>query len=116
MQAPDVADYRNTLGQAERITRGITLYDPVSRGDDIKADTCRFKCLKKCSYKYCISDRLNASCTGDVDNGLVFSGANTYKMKEILSVREIFDRFVKAAESVYKENVPGIAAAKPVAS
>ena len=51
-----------------------------------------------------------------MDNGLVFSGANTYKMKEILSVREIFDRFVKAAESVYKENVPGIAAAKPVAS
>ena len=85
-------------------------------GDDIKADTCRFKCLKKCNYKYCISDRLNASCTGDVDSGLVFAGANAFKMKEILSVREIFDRFVKAAESVYKENVPGIRAAEPVAS
>jgi len=29
---------------------------------------------------------------GNVEEGLVFSGANTYKMKEILSVREIFDR------------------------
>ena len=40
---------------------------------------------------------------GNVEDGLVFSGANTYKMKEILSVREIFDRFVDEAESVYKE-------------
>jgi hypothetical protein len=44
-----------------------------------------------------------ASQQGDIENGLVFSGANTFKMKEILSVQEIFDRFVKAAESVYKE-------------
>ena len=51
-----------------------------------------------------------------MDSGLVFAGANAFKMKEILSVREIFDRFVKAAESVYKENVPGIRAAEPVAS
>ncbi|MDX9834815.1 MAG: nitronate monooxygenase [Desulfobulbus sp.] len=74
-------------------------------GEDIKADTCRLKCLKKCNHKYCITQRLNASYDGDVETGLVFSGANTFKMKEILSVREIFDRFVKAAESVYKEKV-----------
>jgi len=44
-----------------------------------------------------------ASCTGDVENGLVFSGAHTWKMDEILPVQEIFDRFVTEAESVYKE-------------
>ena len=77
--------------------------EKMLNGDDISADKCRFKCLKKCSYKYCISDRLTAALTGDVENGLVFSGANTFKMNEILSVQEIFDRFVKAAESVYKE-------------
>jgi NAD(P)H-dependent flavin oxidoreductase YrpB (nitropropane dioxygenase family) len=72
-------------------------------GADISADKCRFQCLKKCNYKYCINDRLTASQQGDVENGLVFSGANTFKMKEILSVQEIFARFVKAAESVYRE-------------
>lgn len=77
--------------------------EKMLNGDDISADKCRFKCLKKCSYKYCISDRLTAAFKGDVENGLVFSGANTFKMKEILSVQEIFDRFVKAAEAVYKE-------------
>ncbi len=75
----------------------------MEAGDDVSVEKCKFKCLKKCSYKYCINDRLNAAKNGDLDNGLFFSGANTYKMKEILPVREIFDRFVKAAESVYKE-------------
>jgi len=74
-------------------------------GADISAEKCRFKCLKKCNYKYCISERLTAALKGDVENGLVFSGANTFRMKEILSVQEIFNRFVTAAESVYKEKI-----------
>ena len=73
-------------------------------GEDVSAKKCNYKCLKKCNHMYCISERLIGSSKGDVENGLVFSGANTYKMKEILSVQEIFDRFVKAAESVYREN------------
>jgi nitronate monooxygenase len=72
-------------------------------GEDISVKKCKFKCLKKCSYRYCISDRLMKAYDGNVEEGLVFSGANTYKMKEILSVREIFSRFVNEAESVYKE-------------
>ena len=77
--------------------------DKMLKGEDISASKCLFKCLKKCNYRYCISERLMAAFNGDVENGLVFSGANTFKMKEILSVKEIFDSFVKAAESVYKE-------------
>ena len=77
--------------------------DKMLKDEDISASKCLFKCLKKCNYKYCISERLMAAFNGDVENGLVFSGANTFKMKEILSVREIFDSFVEAAESVYRE-------------
>ena len=72
-------------------------------GEDISVKECKYKCLKKCSYRYCISDRLMKAHDGNVEEGLVFSGANTYKMKEILSVREIFNQFVEEAESVYKE-------------
>ncbi len=74
-------------------------------GADVRAKECKFKCLKKCDYRFCINDRLNSACAGDMEEGLVFSGENTYKMKEILTVREIFDRFVSQAESVYKEKV-----------
>ncbi len=79
--------------------------EKMLKGEDIAAEKCHFKCLKRCNHKYCISERLTSALKGDVENGLVFSGANTFKMKEILSVQEIFDRFVKAAESVYKEKL-----------
>ena len=76
----------------------------MNSGEDVSTKECKYKCLKKCSYRYCISDRLIRACAGDVEEGLVFSGANTFKMKEILPVREIFNRFVQEAESVYREN------------
>ncbi|MHB8810326.1 MAG: NAD(P)H-dependent flavin oxidoreductase [Desulfobulbaceae bacterium] len=76
----------------------------LNSGEDVSTKECKYKCLKKCSYRYCISDRLIRACGGDVEEGLVFSGANTFKMKEILPVREIFNRFVQEAESVYREN------------
>jgi len=72
-------------------------------GESLGARECQFKCLRKCDYIYCINDRLMRACEGDVDNGLLFSGENVYRMKEIMSVREVFDQFVTQAESVYKE-------------
>lgn len=77
--------------------------DQMIQGEDVSTKECKYRCLKKCSYKYCISQRLINACGGNIEEGLVFSGANTYKMDEILSVREIFDRFIREAESVYKE-------------
>jgi len=43
------------------------------------------------------------SRTGNIEEGLVFSGQNIYKMKSILSVAEIFRQFREQAESVYME-------------
>ena len=70
---------------------------------DLKAKECKYKCLKKCDHVYCISDRLTAACEGNMEDGLVFSGENVFKIKEILTVREVFDQFVSQAESMYKE-------------
>ncbi len=102
-QKDDIVLVQSPVGMPGRAIR-TAFIDKMERGEDVSARECRFKCLKKCSYKYCINDRLNLSCTGDVDNGLVFSGANTWKMNEILPVREIFRRFVTEAESVYRES------------
>jgi len=70
---------------------------------DLKAKECKHKCLKKCDHVYCISDRLTAACEGNMEDGLVFSGENVFKIKEILTVREVFDQFISQAESMYKE-------------
>ena len=80
-----------------------TFVRSMAEGADTTVKKCAFKCLKKCDHHYCISERLLNARDGMIDQGLFFSGANTYKMKEILPVAEIFRQFVTQAESVYKE-------------
>ncbi len=98
----DIVTVQSPVGMTGRAIK-TDFIARMEEGEDVAAKECKFKCLKKCSYKYCINDRLMASCTGDVDNGLVFCGANAYKMTEILPVKEIFNQFVRDAEFVYKE-------------
>ena len=75
----------------------------LKAGKDVSSKKCPAVCLKKCDHHYCITDRLLKSRDGNIEEGLVFSGENTYKMKSILSVAEIFEQFRSQAESVYKE-------------
>ncbi|MCD8174331.1 MAG: nitronate monooxygenase [Phascolarctobacterium sp.] len=49
-------------------------------------------CLKHCNYSFCIIRALTRAQQGDVETGLVFTGANMWKIKEILPVKEIFRR------------------------
>jgi nitronate monooxygenase len=57
--------------------------------------SCR-NCLKACTKDFCILDALENSRRGLIDKGLVFSGQNVFKMKEILSVKKIFENLSKA--------------------
>jgi len=75
----------------------------MNAGESFVSKKCPEKCLKNCNHSYCITDRLNMSRTGNVGEGLFFSGRNTYKMKDILPVTEIFRQFREQAESVYME-------------
>ncbi len=77
----------------------------LKAGKDVSSKKCPAVCLKKCDHHYCITDRLLKSRDGNIEEGLVFSGENTYKMKSILSVAEIFEQFKSQAESVYKEGL-----------
>ncbi len=99
----DIINVQSPVGMTGRAIK-TDFIRRMQEGEDVSPEKCKLKCLKKCSYKYCINDRLVASCDGDVDNGLVFCGANAYKMNEILPVKEIINGFVRDAESVYKEN------------
>lgn len=51
-----------------------------------------FRCLTGCSPKttpYCITMALVRAVIGDVDNGLIFCGANAWKVKEITTVPKL---------------------------
>ncbi|SDP72894.1 NAD(P)H-dependent flavin oxidoreductase [Desulforhopalus singaporensis] len=77
----------------------------MNAGEDMSTKKCPHLCLKKCDHHYCINERLMLAKDGNVNEGLVFSGENTFKMNKILPVAEIFRRFKKQAESVYKEGI-----------
>jgi len=70
-------------------------------GGDVYDGECRRGCLKSCSHNFCIIDRLDMSRSGDTEEGLVFTGENVWKIKDIPSVKELIDRLVAEAESVY---------------
>lgn len=51
-----------------------------------------FQCLAKCTVSnipYCITDALIEAVKGDMDKGLVFCGANTGKIREIITVHDL---------------------------
>jgi NAD(P)H-dependent flavin oxidoreductase YrpB (nitropropane dioxygenase family) len=100
----DVTLIRSPVGLPGRALRN-PFVKQMEAGEEIKAKECKYKCLKKCDHFYCISERLRMAKDGNVDEGLVFSGENVYKMEELLSVREVFDMFISQAESIYKEPI-----------
>jgi NAD(P)H-dependent flavin oxidoreductase YrpB (nitropropane dioxygenase family) len=100
----DIALIRSPVGLPGRAIR-TPFVKQMESDEEVKAKDCKYKCLKKCDHYYCISERLTKAKDGNIDEGLVFSGENVYKMKEILTVREVFDMFVSQAESMYKEPV-----------
>lgn len=52
-----------------------------------------FACLKKCTKKFCVNERLVKGHDGDYEEGIFFAGRDAWKINEVLSVKEIMDRF-----------------------
>lgn len=70
-------------GVVERVEAGVR--EPITR--------C-YGCLRKCNpaeIPYCITQALITSAKGDAENGLVFCGANTYKINKISTVQEVIE-------------------------
>lgn len=68
-----------------------------------KAEVCH-GCLKRCSHAYCIVQALMNAKHGDLEHGLVFAGEHVYKLKSILSVKEIFAMLLKGLAPVVADN------------
>lgn len=72
-------------------------------GGNLPKPTRCDRCLKKCSYTFCILNALNNAQKGNLLEGLVFSGENVHRIKEILSVKEIFARLKQEINSILGE-------------
>ncbi len=66
-------------------------------GDGRIAVTKCFNCLEHCNPKdtpYCITKALINAVEGKVDEGLIFCGDNVHRLKEMTTVKAIFDELV----------------------
>jgi NAD(P)H-dependent flavin oxidoreductase YrpB (nitropropane dioxygenase family) len=63
--------------------------------------TCPWKCLKTCDARtapYCIGFALTNAKRGDLERGIAFAGANTYRVDTIISVRELIEALLTEYE------------------
>jgi len=70
-----------------------SLVEEAAKGNR-RPKSCRLRCLHGCTgtkADYCISDRLAMAHGGDVHEGLVFCGANAWRVNRLVSVRELMD-------------------------
>ncbi len=91
-QKEDVVVIKSPVGFPGRAIRNA-LVKRIEQGQAPKPEEC-LHCLKKCSHEYCIIKALINSTEGLVNEGVVFSGQNVYKIKDILTVPTIFEQIL----------------------
>jgi nitronate monooxygenase len=85
----DVVRVKSPVGLPGQALRN-PFFNLVEDGNPIEIENC-VACLKHCSHSFCIMNSLlNACSSGDYNKALIFSGENVHKIKEILSVKNIF--------------------------
>ena len=66
----------------------------VMAGNPTPVTHCN-NCLKHCNRKFCVNVALRKGHAGAMENGLFFTGRDLDKIKEIMSVKEIFKEIVE---------------------
>ncbi len=89
----DVVIIESPVGLPGRAIKN-TFSEALTRGESLEINCTG--CLKNCSQRYCILEALENSRLGNIEKGVVFSGQNVYKMKEVLTVKEIIQNLKRA--------------------
>jgi len=85
----DMVIIHSPVGLSGRAIRNC-FTDKLLGKKDVRPRKCD-GCLKECRANFCIMDRLNKAQQGNIEEGLVFSGANYGQAKKVLSVHQIFE-------------------------
>ena len=95
----DIQLFKSPVGYPARGVR-TNLIQMVEKKEG-PAIRCVSNCVSPChrgqeakAVGYCIADRLFDAYNGKVETGLFFTGANGYKLSEIISVKELMTKLV----------------------
>lgn len=67
-----------------------------------------YRCLKGCNPKdtpYCITDALVSAVNGDIENGLLFVGANGHRINEMTTVHKLMNQLIQSCEAALSTGV-----------
>lgn len=90
----DIVIIKSPVGMPGRAIKNKFIEDVSGRNR--RVENC-MGCLKKCNPNntpYCITRALIASVRGDTENGLVFTGSNSYRIKSIVPVKKLMDELL----------------------
>ncbi len=86
----DICIVKSPVGMPGRAIRN-TFMERVMQGEKFPPKKC-LQCLKRCNpaeIPYCITQRLLCAAKGEVEEALLFCGANAYKADKIETVAEV---------------------------
>ena len=97
----DVVIIRSPVGLPGRAVR-TPFVDKLLKGAAPKAlpEECKGCIGPVCDKSYCILKALEAARKGDLDNGLVFAGANVWRVQKMSTVKAIIDELVNEANAI----------------
>jgi nitronate monooxygenase len=97
-RAEDVVLVPSPVGMPGRALKNAFTTEILSR--NLKRKTACVNCLHRCKYRdvgetYCILEALHRAAMGDVEQGLVFSGANAGQSDRLTSVADLMTKLVQ---------------------
>ena len=98
-KAEDIVIIQSPVGMPGRAIRNAFI-DAVNQGEK-KPYTCPYHCIVTCDYQsspYCIALALMNAQRGNLNLGFPFAGANAYRTKEIISVKDLMHSLIQEYE------------------
>jgi nitronate monooxygenase len=101
-EADDIVIIDSPVGMPGRAIRNKFI-DDVSSGIK-KPIRCPYHCIKTCDYlhaPYCIARALINAQKGQLKNGFAFAGANAYRVKKIVPLKELMNSLIAEYEETF---------------
>jgi nitronate monooxygenase len=99
----DIKLFKSPVGYPARGVK-TNLHKSIEEGTAPKV-ACISNCVSPCQHGkeakvvgYCIADRLSDAYDGFEDTGLFFTGANGYRLNEIITVKELMNKLMNGEE------------------
>ena len=103
----DIKLFKSPVGYPARGVK-TQLHEDIEKGTAPKV-ACISNCVAPCNrgveakiVGYCIADRLSDAYDGIKESGLFFTGANGYRLKEIISVKELMGKLINGEKEDIK--------------